>query len=78
MENYFSAVNIIFNIFAEIVLHSVSRKSGKIHFLQIITLTINITVLTNNICMRNRNILVVFGFLEALGLLGFGEIFVPC
>lgn len=77
MENYFSAVNIIFNIFAEIVLHSVSRKSGKILFLQILTLTINITVLTNNICMRNRKILVVFGFLEALGLLGFGKIFVP-
>lgn len=77
MENYFSAVNIIFNVFAEIVLHSVSRKSGKILFLQILTLTINITVLTNNICMRNRKILVVFGFLEALGLLGFGKIFVP-
>lgn len=78
METYFSAVNIIFNIFAAIVLHSVSRKSGKILFLQIITLTINITVLKNNICMRNRKILVVFGFLEALGLLGFGKIFVPC
>lgn len=76
IENYFSAINIQ-HICRNIVLYSVSRKSSEFFF-QIITLTINITVLTNNICMRNRKILVVFEFLEALGLFGFGQIFVPC
>lgn len=80
MENYFSAIKIYIQcICRNLVLYCVNRKSSEILFflLQIITSTGNITVLTNNICMRNRKILVVFGILETLGLLGFGKVFVP-
>lgn len=41
-------------------------------------MTLNVAVLTNNISMRNRKLLVVLGFLETPGLLKFVKVFVLC
>lgn len=59
------------------VIYSVSSKS-RFFFKQIITLTINVTMLTNNICIRNWKILVVLGVSETPGLLKFVKVFVLC
>lgn len=59
------------------VIYSVSRKSRDF-FKQITTFTINATMFTNNICMRNRKILVVLGILATPELLKFVKVSVLC